>query len=125
MSYFKDVQKFHKEVLLDPEWDEANLLGKRVDFMHEELNEFILAAGNNDVVGMADALADLVYVALGTADILDLPFDDIWVAVQGANMRKVPGPTKRGNKVDARKPEGWVGPEATIAMLIKNYHAAK
>jgi predicted HAD superfamily Cof-like phosphohydrolase len=125
MSYFRDVQKFHKEVLLDPEWDEPELLAKRVDFMQEELDEFILAVGSNDVVGMADALADLVYVALGTADILDFPFDDIWAAVQGANMRKVPGPTKRGNKVDAMKPEGWVGPEATIDMLIRKHHAAK
>jgi predicted HAD superfamily Cof-like phosphohydrolase len=125
MSYFRDVQKFHKEVLLDPEWDEPNLLDKRVDFMQEELDEFILAVGSNDVVGMADALADLVYVALGTADILDFPFDDIWAAVQGANMRKVPGPTKRGNKVDAMKPEGWVGPEATIDMLIRKHHEAK
>ena len=125
MSYFRDVQKFHKEVLLDPEWDEPELIAKRVDFMQEELDEFILAAGNYDMTGMADALADRVYVALGTADILDLPLDDIWAAVQGANMRKVPGPTKRGNKVDARKPEGWVGPEATIAMLIRNHHASK
>jgi len=69
--------------------------------------------------GVADALADLVYVALGTAYKMGLPFDSIWQAVQAANMRKVAGPTKRGNKVDACKPEGWVGPETAIARAIQ------
>jgi len=69
-------------------------------------------------VGVADALADVIYVALGTAYRMGLPFDEIWGAVQAANMRKVRGLTKRGNKVDAMKPAGWVGPEAEIARAI-------
>lgn len=50
---------------------------------------------------------------------MGLPFAQIWEAVQAANMRKVAGPTKRGNKIDAMKPEGWVGPEAAIARAIQ------
>lgn len=92
---------------------------ERARFLNEELTEFCEAYSSGDLVGVSDALADLVYVALGTAYRMGLPFDQIWCAVQEANMRKVSGPTKRGNKVDACKPAGWVGPEAAIARAIQ------
>ena len=87
--------------------------------MQEELNEFVGCASVGNMVGMADALADLIYVALGTAYLMGLPFDDIWAVVQKANMAKIPGITKRGMPNDAMKPEGWVGPEAEILMAIQ------
>jgi predicted HAD superfamily Cof-like phosphohydrolase len=83
--------------------------------MHEELSEFIQA---DNLVDKADALVDLIYVALGTAYGLGLPFNPIWEAVHEANMQKVSGQTKRGNKVDAMKPPGWTGPEIRIKAII-------
>jgi predicted HAD superfamily Cof-like phosphohydrolase len=125
MSYFEDVQAFHKDVLGNPDWfsDETILL-QRMNFLNEEITELGDAMAANDYVAMADALADLVYVALGTADILQLPFDDIWKLVHDANMRKVKGETKRGNKFDAKKPAGWQSPEPFIQEAILR-HADK
>ena len=123
-SMFDDVGVFHTQVLnqpprypqlLNPEMAVARRL-----FIQEELNEFVECASLDGIVGMADALADLVYVALGTAYLMGLPFNDIWAAVQKANMAKVPGVTKRGMPNDAMKPEGWVGPEAEIRKAIVN-----
>lgn len=123
-SMLRDVADFHELVLKDfaepaPSLVSAEYCVERARFLHEELNEFCTASNAGDLVGVSDALADLVYVALGTAYRMGLPFDQIWGAVQEANMRKVSGQTKRGNKVDACKPAGWVGPEATIARAIQ------
>ena len=121
-SYFQDVREFHYKVLnvqdSKPHMLSSNLVCARINFMDEELNEFAEAERSGDIVGMADALADLVYVALGTAHMMGLPFDEIWDVVHGANMKKVRGMTKRGVECDAMKPEGWVGPEAQIAGII-------
>jgi predicted HAD superfamily Cof-like phosphohydrolase len=67
---------------------------------------------------VADGLADIIYVAIGTLYIMGLPGPAIWEAVQKANMSKVRGITKRGNAFDAVKPEGWTAPEADIAKAI-------
>ena len=91
---------------------------ERFRFMSEEIEEFVDAGIKGDMVGVADALADVIYVALGTAHQMGLPFQAIWDHVHRANMRKVKGETKRGNSIDARKPEGWVPPEAGIAAII-------
>jgi predicted HAD superfamily Cof-like phosphohydrolase len=122
-SMCKDVADFHELILKDHGESYPSLISldycvERIRFLKEELDEFATAAGAANIVGISDALADLVYVALGTAYKMGLPFDDIWAAVHEANMRKVSGMTKRGNRVDAMKPTGWVGPEAAIARAI-------
>ena len=122
-SMCKDVADFHEMILQDHDENYPSLVSleycvERSRFLAEELDEFAIAAGEANIVGLADALADLVYVALGTAYKMGLPFDDIWAAVHEANMRKVSGQTKRGNRVDAMKPTGWIGPEAAIARAI-------
>jgi len=127
MSLIKDVADFHQQVLLQGR-QPCQLLDRidtmdRLLFMYEELTEFDEAMRQDNLVGMADALADLVYVAIGTAYQMGLPFQEIWDAVQEANMTKQPGLTKRGMKIDAMKPDGWVGPESTIMELIKHVQA--
>lgn len=131
-SMLNDVADFHELILNDPACKTPQLISldycvERTSFMHEELTEFIDAAEEGNIVGVADAIADIIYVALGTAYKMGLPFDEIWASVQAANMRKVAGPTKRGNKVDAMKPAGWVGPETEIARAISRSieHAPK
>jgi predicted HAD superfamily Cof-like phosphohydrolase len=121
----KDVADFHELILnshaeVTPSMISLEYCIERAAFLHEELDEFCVASGEGDMVGVADALADIVYVALGTAYKMGLPFDEIWRAVQIANMQKQRGITKRGNAVDAVKPAGWQGPEAAIARAINN-----
>ena len=49
---------------------------------------------------------------------MGIKMPDVWDVVHAANMRKVRGTTKRGNKIDAAKPEGWVGPEDELRRII-------
>lgn len=119
----KDVETFQRDITGIEPADSPTLVSveyyeARFGFMLEELSEFLIACRNGDLVGIADALTDLVYVAGGTALSMGIPLDKVWDVVHAANMRKVPGMTKRGIANDAMKPEGWVGPEAAIAAII-------
>lgn len=121
-SLYKDVSEFHGQVLkMEPRklalLEQAEI-DDRMNFMLEELQELNEAYANKDIVDAADAIADLVYVALGTAYCMGLPFDAIWEAVHEANMTKVSGTTKRGMRYDAIKPIGWQGPEPRILAIL-------
>ena len=96
-------------------------LDERARFLEEELHEFRRATVVQDLEQQADALVDLVYVALGTAVMLGLPWDELWRDVHAANMRKVRGTTHRGNLKDVTKPPGWVGPDAEVILAIAGY----
>lgn len=130
MTNFSDVGKFHEKFGLDNttfrdvgprEWD-SELMNFRADFLKEELDEFTDAAADQDIAGVADALIDLVYVAMGTAHLLGLPWEALWTEVQRANMDKqraaVDGSdSKRGSAFDVVKPEGWRSPD--IAKILE------
>lgn len=123
-DFFRDVSEFHALILgvfppSTPTLVSTDYCVERSRFLAEELTEFTECAVAGDIVGTADALADIIYVALGTAYAMRLPFDDIWRAVHTANMQKVRGSTKRGNAVDAMKPAGWQSPEPAIARAIQ------
>ena len=127
MSYFEDVREFHIQILgmddTTPHELEPSLMRERFEFIAEEMEELVESYSMGDMTGMADALADLVYVALGTAHRMGIPFDEVWAAVQKANMTKVRGTTKRGHAIDAVKPVDWVGPETAITEAL--YRANK
>jgi predicted HAD superfamily Cof-like phosphohydrolase len=123
MSSFDSVRTFHHKVLGIQDTKPTLVLPvdltQRVAFMEEEIEELGQAYCDGDLVGVADALADLVYVALGTAHMMGIPFDKVFKVVHAANMQKVRGMTKRSMIYDAVKPEGWVGPEAAIEIILK------
>lgn len=131
MSNFKDVQEFHAKFRLllnrSPKHLTRRKLQERIDFLHEEWTEFVEGADEQDLAKQADALIDMVYVAMGTAVMMGLPWEQLWEDVHQANMRKVRGVGKRNHKVDCIKPEGWEGPRTDeilyINGYIKDYHS--
>lgn len=122
MSLIDDVAKFHVEITKQPfpttpVIPSQDFLLIRYKFQQEENDEFFDAAMEGDMVGVADGLADLIYVAIGTAHLMGIPLQKVWDAVQRANMKKQGGATKR-NPNDAVKPPGWVAPNAEIAQIL-------
>ena len=95
-------------------------------FIMEELSEFLKANEEQNIVDAADALADLVYVILGVAHHMGLPFENIFQIVHSCNMQKEPaGPeirSKRGMKYNLIKPSHWPHPESAIRALLENRH---
>jgi predicted HAD superfamily Cof-like phosphohydrolase len=126
---FNDVGEFHSKFGLrrvlevfppgPPQLSEEELeqlLDFRRIFLEEELAEFTTAMSGMDFVEMADALVDLVYVAMGTAHLLGLPWHELWDEVQATNMAKKRAAangadSKRGSSWDVVKPEGWQPPD--------------
>ena len=122
-TLLKDVENFQRDITgiepaSSPTIVSAEYFMARADFMVEEINEFVESCMEGHIVGAADALADVVYVAVGTALSMGIPLDKVWDVVHSANMAKRPGMTKRGIANDAVKPEGWVGPEKAIAAIL-------
>jgi phosphoribosyl-ATP pyrophosphohydrolase len=125
MSYFTDVEDMFAKHDLDRYHLPAMLTAEDMDFratlIIEELAELSEAFVLGDMAGMADAIADLVYVALGTAVKMGLPFDHIWNVVHTTNLtQKIRGGvTKRGNNPqDLVKLETYVDPKEAIARLV-------
>lgn len=110
-----DLKDFHTKFSMNEGWElTIQNLNARYEMMLEEVKEYKQAIESNDLVGTIDAICDLVYFALGTADLMDIDFDAHWQAVHDANMTKIRGhKTTRPNSFgfDMVKPEGWVGPE--------------
>ena len=125
MSYFTDVKEMYDTHKLKYP-DFPRMLSKsdmefRTTLHMEELMEFTTAVQANDMIGAADALADLVYVVLGTAIQLGIPFDPIWDIVHVTNLcqKTRGGVDKRGNNPsDLVKLENYVDPKFAIAKLL-------
>lgn len=74
--------------LPDADVDET-LAHLRVDLLREEVEEFAQATADRDIVGLADALADIVYVAYGAAVTYGIDLDDVLDEVHRSNMSKM------------------------------------
>lgn len=59
---------------------------RRLELLREDVGRYAAAADDDDVVGVAAALADLVYVLYGTAHVHGVPLDEVLDAVHPAAM---------------------------------------
>jgi len=114
----KDIDNFHKKYGFEKNEkidipDNSELINFRTAFLMEELAEYTNAITKKDAAGALDALVDIVYIALGTAWLFNLPFEKAWNEVQKANMSKIRAKDKtgkRGTKFDVIKPKDWKAP---------------
>jgi predicted HAD superfamily Cof-like phosphohydrolase len=68
---------------------EASLADFRIALLEEEVNELIESVADSDLVGIADALADIVCVVYGTAVTYGIDLDRVLTEVYGSNMSKL------------------------------------
>ena len=114
----KDIDNFHKKYGFEKNEkidipNNSELINFRTAFLMEELAEYTNAITKKDAAGALDALVDIVYIALGTAWLFNLPFEKAWNEVQKANMSKIRAKDKtgkRGTKFDVVKPKDWKAP---------------
>ena len=93
MSNFDEVKVFMKtygqEVKLTPDFPENKILKLRIDLIQEELDELKEAISNKDIVEVADALTDILYVTYGAGHSFGINLDDCFSEVQRSNMSKL------------------------------------
>ena len=73
----------------DADYVTSELAALRLRLQREETEELAEAIEAGDVVGVADALADLVYVAYGTAITYGIDLDAVLAEVHRSNMSKL------------------------------------
>lgn len=128
-SIFNQVAEFNEKVLNIKPLEKGNLLASDVialscHQLHEEADELQEAHDEQDYIGAVDACIDSIYFSLGILyklGVKEHQFDAIFEVVNNANMAKVSGKAKGREKhsaADATKPEGWSGPEDTIAQIL-------
>jgi len=93
MSNFNDVKTFMKtygqEVKNKSEFPNKKTIKLRIDLIKEELNELIEAVKENDIIEVADALTDILYVTYGAGHSFGIDLDKCFAEVQKSNMSKL------------------------------------
>lgn len=128
MSYFTDVKDFHiafgQRVGSYPELPDTKERTLRAKLLSEEMYEYTKAENENDIVEIADALADIIYIACGTAVSYGIPLDEIFSEVHRSNMAKlVDGKVLRREDGKIQKPESWTPPD--IKSILTETHYVK
>jgi predicted HAD superfamily Cof-like phosphohydrolase len=93
MSNFNKVGTFMKtfgqEVKTKPSFSSDKINKLRIDLIKEELDELQEAMGNNDLLEVADALTDILYVTYGAGHAFGIDLDKCFDEVQNSNMSKL------------------------------------
>ena len=93
MTNFKKVQEFMEtfgqEVKLKPSLSSEKINKLRLDLIKEELDELKEAINNNDLLEVADALTDILYVTYGAVHAFGIDLDSCFQEVQNSNMSKL------------------------------------
>ena len=93
MSNFSKVGTFMKtfgqEVKTKPSFSTDKINKLRIDLIKEELEELTEAMNNKDLLEVADALTDILYVTYGAGHAFGIDLDKCFDEVQNSNMSKL------------------------------------
>ena len=107
------VKEFHEKFGLlkeprRPHMPDKETQGLWLRLVQEEYKEYLEAVIAQDLVGITDALADIIYIAYGVAIAHGIDMRPIFAEVHKTNMAKEGGGTREDGKI--LKPEGWEPP---------------
>lgn len=124
----KAVQEFHESFKLGIQHKpiaklDDDKLKLRFDLMAEENEEYLEAAKNNDLVEVADALGDMLYILCGTIleHGMQYKIDEVFNEIQRSNMSKL---GEDGNPIYREDGKVLKGPnyfKPNIAAIIENF----
>jgi predicted HAD superfamily Cof-like phosphohydrolase len=80
---------FGQEVKVQPELADFNTAELRFELIAEEVQELSTAIDNDDIVEIADALTDILYVVYGAGHAYGIDLDDCFNEVHSSNMSKL------------------------------------
>ena len=93
MSNFNKVKTFMEifgqEVKTKPSFSTDKINSLRYDLIKEELEELKVAMENKDLLEVADALTDILYVTYGAGHSFGIDLDKCFEEVQKSNMSKL------------------------------------
>jgi predicted HAD superfamily Cof-like phosphohydrolase len=105
-----------------PDQDTRDL---RIRILREEWEEYLEGEQNNDLVEIADALGDMIYVAYGTGVAYGLPMDEIFNEIHRSNMSKLDEWGQPIYREDGKVLKGPNYSPPDIAGIIARHRAAQ
>ena len=118
MSNFNKVgifmKTFGQEVKSKPSFSTDKINKLRIDLIKEELDELKEAMDNNDLLEVADALTDILYVTYGAGHAFGIDLDKCVDEVQNSNMSKL---DENGQPIPQEAPAGGVSGFAQGLMM--------
>ena len=83
------METFGQEVKIKPSFSTDKINKLRFDLINEELDELRIALNNKDLLEVADALTDILYVTYGAGHAFGIDLDKCFNEVQSSNMSKL------------------------------------
>jgi len=83
------MKTFGQEVKTKPSFSTDKINKLRLDLIKEELSELTEAMNNKDLLEVADALTDIIYVTYGAGHAFGINLDKCFEEVQNSNMSKL------------------------------------
>tara|TARA_B100000795_G_C22725878_1_gene409416 strand:- start:204 stop:545 length:342 start_codon:yes stop_codon:yes gene_type:complete len=110
------MQTFGQEVKNKPSFSSEKINNLRYDLIKEELEELKDALDNNNLLEVADALTDILYVTYGAGHAFGINLDDCFDEVQKSNMSKL---DEKGKPIYNDKGKVMKGPKYFKPNLVK------
>ena len=107
------MEAMGQEVNAVPTWPEQEIQRLRLDLIEEELDELHYAIDNKDMVEIADALGDLLYVVYGAGHAFGIDLDECFKEIHASNMSKLGPDGKPIKREDGKvlKPDTFFPPD--------------
>ena len=83
------MKTFGQEVKNKPSFSSDKINKLRIDLIKEELDELTESVKNKDLLEVADALTDILYVTYGAGHAFGIDLDKCFDEVQNSNMSKL------------------------------------
>ena len=107
------MEAMGQEVNAIPAFPEQEIQRLRLYLIEEELDELHYAIDNKDMVEIADALGDLLYVVYGAGHAFGIDLDECFKEIHASNMSKLGPDGKPIKREDGKvlKPDTFFPPD--------------
>ena len=114
------MEAMDQEVLIYPVFPEEHIQKLRLDLIEEELDELHLGVDNIDIIEVADALTDLLYVVYGAGQAFGIDLDECFQEVHESNMSKLGEDGRAVKREDGKvlKPDTYFPPDLKRVLSI-------
>jgi len=114
------MEAMGQEVNAVPTFPEEDIQRLRLDLIEEELDELHYAIDNKDMVEIADALGDLLYVVYGAGHAFGIDLDECFKEIHASNMSKLGPDGKPIKREDGKvlKPDTFFPPDLKTILGV-------
>ena len=114
------MEAMGQDVNVVPTFPEEEIQRLRLDLIEEELDELHYAIDNKDMVEIADALGDLLYVVYGAGHAFGIDLDECFKEIHASNMSKLGPDGKPIKREDGKvlKPDTFFPPDLKTILGV-------